>query len=125
MPLWLGSICALCVLCVAESGWANEAPMCDDDAASVAAPLPAPPSDDGTIDVPPCGQLPFILILDRDESDPTPREPSTQFEVRSDLGWIADPWVLGTPTPRRSLRMAGFGVPSEGVRSTIDKPPRC
>jgi hypothetical protein len=44
------SVLVLLLVCVASSPARAQAPMCDPTGATVVAPLPAPPSDDGEID---------------------------------------------------------------------------
>ena len=120
----LGLVGALSLFSSVGTAHAHEAPMCGGNAASVVAPLPAPPSEDGTIDVAPCQDLPDILRWDNDDSDPPPNGPGTQREARTDLAWVTTSLTIRAASARRSRLSFDVWAKRAGVRSAIDKPPR-
>jgi hypothetical protein len=117
--------CALVWLALAGDAHAQVfAPMCDESAASVIAPLLVEVRDHGEIGIDPCAKHPLLEVLER--VPPDREAPGVNFEPSQPLSLVVAPSEpeVRPPAPERELRPSEQRCSGRARPQAVYRPPR-
>lgn len=114
-------VCALGVVIVPAAAWAD-APMCDEHAQTVDAPLPIYPSKGGEISAgPSCERNPMRLDA---APQPRPDRPLLDAQAIDRALAFGASVPMCAKSPRLALATSAVGGPHSGAGSDVFRPPR-